>query len=505
MEAKYGDMWELYMGSERQIWVARNEIIEKILASSTKTNYFNKGSYKEGLDEIQQHCSGISMNRDVESWRFYRKCMTNSIMSQSFLEKYHDTTQNLFGDMTCHWLKLGRNTQIDLAQWLPRFTTELIMITSSNQKTNLLDTYFNQLLRKDEKVKLKLTKSEKRSEEFLYHLCTTLRVFQYLTMFPQWLRHYVPGFKKHNDYCIEHQKRLRAMIGEVLHERKVEIEKIPKDRNIRPDFLSTLLTINTERSHVSITKEGLARPLTEDEIQAIIIEILLGGVQKTAHSICFIIYYVCRNPQVLEKLLIEITNVIGSELNSSIPLEKLDQLVYCEAIILEASRLASVFPINWKQAADTDEIGGYNWKAGTVFYLHHQGVNMSSSINPNPKVFKPERHLIQVQSKGSTEVKVNKKRSYIFSRGIHMCPGRYMAMIQMKTFMVLLLSKFEVSLVDEHASLDTTFDIVNQCKEMKIILNPKPGVLLNSFSRPSKLARLYQLARQKNGKSLSQN
>ncbi|CAG8647912.1 3829_t:CDS:2 [Ambispora gerdemannii] len=52
MQKKYGDMWEIYMGSERHVYLGRVDLIEKMMSSSSKTNFFQKGSKNEGLVEL---------------------------------------------------------------------------------------------------------------------------------------------------------------------------------------------------------------------------------------------------------------------------------------------------------------------------------------------------------------------------------------------------------------------------------------------------------------------
>ncbi|CAG8669955.1 11304_t:CDS:2, partial [Ambispora gerdemannii] len=42
MQKKYGDMWEISMGSERYVYLGRVDLIEKMMSSSSKTNFFQK-------------------------------------------------------------------------------------------------------------------------------------------------------------------------------------------------------------------------------------------------------------------------------------------------------------------------------------------------------------------------------------------------------------------------------------------------------------------------------
>ncbi len=57
----------------------------------------------------------------------------------------------------------------------------------------------------------------------------------------------------------------------------------------------------------------------------------------------------------------------------------------------------------------------------------------------------PDRWLADAQSPLSTEAK---RAAMPFGSGPRMCPGRYLALPEMKTAMAMLLSSFEIEAVD---------------------------------------------------------
>ena len=78
---------------------------------------------------------------------------------------------------------------------------------------------------------------------------------------------------------------------------------------------------------------------------------------------CYVVYLVCRNPEVKEKIREEVDPLFKDNPNGILQLDDVNKkLDYLEAVIKEASRLYPPSPINQRVATQDDEIGGYKWK-----------------------------------------------------------------------------------------------------------------------------------------------
>src|SRR6185312_9564139 len=72
-QAKYGDMWEVYVGNIKYIWVARADLTEKIMDASKTSNYFIRTPPNSGITMLGISSSGLAFNKDKEKWFFNRK------------------------------------------------------------------------------------------------------------------------------------------------------------------------------------------------------------------------------------------------------------------------------------------------------------------------------------------------------------------------------------------------------------------------------------------------
>ncbi|CAG8650228.1 5118_t:CDS:2 [Rhizophagus irregularis] len=89
----------------------------------------------------------------------------------------------------------------------------------------------------------------------------------------------------------------------------------------------------------------------------------------TRNSLCFIIYYILKYPEVKDKLIKEYESIYGDLTKKpNITNESLDKLVYTEAVISEVARLKPAVPVFLRATSLDTEIGGYKIKKGrTVF------------------------------------------------------------------------------------------------------------------------------------------
>src|SRR4051794_21297602 len=55
---KYGDMFEIYLAGERNIFLCRPDLIDKLYMPSTKTNFFNRFRISEAFLEYELYGAG---------------------------------------------------------------------------------------------------------------------------------------------------------------------------------------------------------------------------------------------------------------------------------------------------------------------------------------------------------------------------------------------------------------------------------------------------------------
>uniref|UniRef100_A0A4X2LRQ1 Uncharacterized protein n=1 Tax=Vombatus ursinus TaxID=29139 RepID=A0A4X2LRQ1_VOMUR len=124
------------------------------------------------------------------------------------------------------------------------------------------------------------------------------------------------------------------------------------------------------------------------------------------------------------------------------------------SIIKEALRLSSA-SLNIRAAKEDFtlhlEEGSYNIRKDDIVALYPQLLHLDPEIYPDPLVFKYDRFLNE-NGKPKTSFYCNgiKLKYYYmpFGSGLTLCPGRLFAVHEMKQFLILMFSYFEMQLID---------------------------------------------------------
>jgi cytochrome P450 len=108
-------------------------------------------------------------------------------------------------------------------------------------------------------------------------------------------------------------------------------------------------------------------------------------------------------------------------------------------------RLRPVAPQQGMEALRDTVLGDVLVKKGEVVFVIMRRDSVSERHVPNAATFEPERWL---QGDGSAAANPAKRISMPFGAGPRICPGRYLALLEIKMAMAALLSRFEIASVD---------------------------------------------------------
>lgn len=154
------------------------------------------------------------------------------------------------------------------------------------------------------------------------------------------------------------------------------------------------------------------QPLTNRDIQEEVDTFVFEGHDTTSSAMCFALYCIARHPEVQEKLLKEIHEVIGEDKEAPLTLAVLNDLHYLDIVLKEVLRLYPSVPLQGR-FIEKDTVISKSTKDGFVSsfstYLplsddikFPSGTNMILScfamhrdpeVFPEPEKFRPERFL----------------------------------------------------------------------------------------------------------------
>jgi cytochrome P450 len=187
----------------------------------------------------------------------------------------------------------------------------------------------------------------------------------------------------------------------------------------------------------------------DEDVAGNVFTLLLAGEDTTATSLSWMLYLLSRDPASLRKAIEEVDRVMGPADNAaSWTPEKMAELDFIEACTHEAMRLKPVGPFNIVEALKDTVVGDVAVPKGTVIFMLLRHDNLNEQYFPKAGEFRPDRWLGQAEGDAPGTVGNAKRVSMPFGAGPRVCPGRYLALLEIKMAMAMLLQNFELLGVD---------------------------------------------------------
>ncbi|KAJ3127857.1 hypothetical protein HK098_005633 [Nowakowskiella sp. JEL0407] len=238
--------------------------------------------------------------------------------------------------------------------------------------------------------------------------------------------------------------RIREILEKPINAKREKLSKLPKDSGKdhveywKKDVLERLFSPALKIAH----EEEVV--FSEDEIRDEVFSLYLSGFESTSLTISAIVYELCRNSEMQERLRDEIDRVYDAE---TFQLDTLNNFVYLDAFFKEVLRLYVVAPqiprlITSPLELETDEGFSIHLPAGTEVLSNVNMLHKNKNLwGDDAEEFKPDRWL-----SGSRVIRNG--IYYPFGGGHFVCLGQKLATVEVKMFIIRMLQRFEFKLAD---------------------------------------------------------
>nr|WP_315399710.1 cytochrome P450 [uncultured Duganella sp.] len=171
-----------------------------------------------------------------------------------------------------------------------------------------------------------------------------------------------------------------------------------------------------------------------------VMTMLLAGEDTTSHTLAWMLYLLRQNPAALRAARDEVARVAPDP--AAFTIEQMDGLDYLDACAREAMRLKPVAPFLPLEALRETVIGDVRIPKGGLVWCVMRHDSVDETHVPRADAFEPERWL-----RGG-EGAIGKHLSMPFGAGVRTCPGRYLALLEIKLAAAMLLGGFEIASID---------------------------------------------------------
>jgi cytochrome P450/nitrite reductase/ring-hydroxylating ferredoxin subunit len=427
--ARYGSTFQFRMGSTRVVATSDPAFIEEALRARPET--FRR-SAKTDLIMAEIGIRGV-FNAEGEVWRPQRK-LSVAALAQRNLRQLYPSIRMVAERLKTRWQgAAARGETLDIVEELKRFTVDVTMLIAFGHDANTVGQADDVIQRELEVI---LPAISRRN----------------FAMFPTW--RYVPTPSDRR--LVRAFAKVRAWLEGLLTDARVRLKAEP-ERGQRPsNFIEAMLT--------AVDEDG--RPFSDDVILSNLVTMLLAGEDTTAFTLAWAVHLLCDSPRWASELRREADAVIGP-LEAPADLDSANRLARASAVANETMRLRPVAPIAGAEANVDTALGDLFVPKGTRIALLLRPAATDQANFVDPLAFRPERWL---EDAGGAH---NASALLPFGSGPRMCPGRSLALLEMKTLLAMLTKSFDVERVGASADVSELFGFIMSPANLRVRMHAR--------------------------------
>jgi cytochrome P450 len=397
---RYGPLFRLRFGRTPILVVAGHELVRDVLRARPDT--FRRPSITEQVSREMGGRPGLFLEEGA-AWRNQRR-MVMAGLAPHAVKAYFPALVQVAGRLQRRWQLAAREGRaIVLTDDLKRYSVDIIAGLALGTDVNTIDGGENPLQRHMEII---LAAVARRS----------------LSLIPYWRYVRLPA-----DRQLERSiAAIHATVATLMADAKRRLQADP-ERARRPRNLLEAMLVAADDGNSGVDHDAVAGNVST---------MLLAGEDTTANSLAWLLHLLHKNPEALARAREEVLRIAPDPAGFSI--EQMDALDYLDACTQEAMRLKPVAPYLPLEALQDTTVGGVSVRKGAFLWCVMRGDSVDARHFPRPDAFDPVRWLKDGDKHISTP----------FGSGPRMCPGRYLALLEIKLAVAMLLSRFDIESVE---------------------------------------------------------
>jgi cytochrome P450 len=402
---QFGNYYRLRLGSQDALVLSDPVAVAKLMRdrpeSVTRAIRITKA-----LNEAGGH--GV-FTAEGDHWRAQRKMVMRSLTPEvirNFFPHLVEITERLQRRWS-HAVTTGQ--KIDFLHDLGAFSLDAIVGLSMGYDINTIEGGENQL---------------QRDIEFMFQ-----RVAKRVTSpIPYWRYVRLPADREMDAAS----KRVQTAVYGFIDLARRQMDENPELRQRPANLLQALIAARDE------PESGF----TDHDVVGNAFTMVFAGEDTTSHSLAWLIYHLARSGDAERQMQQEAAQVMGED-KVLRQYGQLDAFAYLDAAINESMRLTPVAPIMTLEPTADMVIGDVAVAASTPVILLLRQVSKQGDFGPEQQVFNPQRWL----STPTCPIRGDLTRQmFPFGGGARFCPGRYLAMVEIRMVMTMLAQNFNLEL-----------------------------------------------------------
>jgi cytochrome P450 len=423
----YGPVYQFRIAHKPVVAITDADLIGEVLRKRPDT-YRRLDTIEPVLKEM-----GINGVFSAERDHWYRqRRIAMQALNQAHLRQFFATLQRVTGRLKARWDRaIATGGIVEAQKDLTRYTIDVTANLAFGYDVNTLD---------------------REGDELQRHL---ERVFPMINRrinspFPYWHFVKLPADRALDESLSFIQQSIRQFIA---HSR----ERLARDPELAAhptNFLEAMLA----------ARDVEGSEFTDEEISGNVLTMLLGGEDSTASTMAWMFHFLMEHPDVQTRMQAEVDEVLGKD-EMLVDYRDHERLSYIEAVAFETMRLKSVFPVLFLGTNQDVELGGTSIPAGTAIFLLTRQCALQEEAFSAPDQFQPERWLA---SQAGSQSGHNAKAFVPFGAGPRFCPGRNLALLEIKAVMAMLCRNFAITKPAQAEPVEERFGFLMAPKDLSV-------------------------------------
>ena len=419
---EYGPIYRFHMMDRRFIVTSRHSDIAQILHD--RPDQWRRSKRLTGiLDEAAAR--GV-FSAEGEEWRRQRKMVMHALTPE-VINRFHPTMSAMTERLRQRWFAAAETGQPQrLLRDLKAFALDVIIGMSMGQDQNMLENEDNPL---------------QQDIEFLFSQVAR-RVVAPVTY---WRKVRLPVDRAVDAAGL----RIRTAVDGFIAEARAHMAANPVLFDKPTNLLEAMLA----------ARDMPGSGISDQVVQANAINMVFAGEDTTANTIAWLLHLLSQNPQAAARL--------AQEADASPGLE---QMPYLEACVQEAMRLKPVAPIMGAEAVNDVALDGVQVPAGVVaFMLLRHSFSLEVPLDDGAQ-FRPERWLDPAMKQKFGDPG---RKMVPFGGGPRFCPGRFLAMSEIRMVLPMLMRSFTFESLPDAAPVEELFTLTMTPSALPLLLRPR--------------------------------
>ena len=399
--ATYGPVYVIRMPAQNTVVVSDPALSQQVFRARPET-WRRTRKLERVFEELG--VAGV-FSAEGAAWRSQRR-LAMEALSQRHLRGFYPTLHLVAERLRRRWEGCAdRRETLDVVEELKRLTVDVTTALTFGHDMNTIEQEGDDVIQ--------------RRLELLFPAFNK-RLF---AMLPLWRVVRLPSDRRLD----RARDELRTWLEGLVAEARARLAADPARAAHPSNFLEAMLAMRDEAG----------QPFSDPVVFGNLMTMLLAGEDTTAFTLAWAVHQMCESPESVQALRSELDAELGP---ATVPadIEAANRLAYAGAVANETMRLRPVAPLILFEATTDTVLGDVELPAGSHVLVATRPPVRDPAHFADPEAFRPGRWLDQ-------QAGPHEPANHVpFGSGPRICPGRSLALLEMKVVLAMIYKNFDV-------------------------------------------------------------